>query len=162
LLYYSVSIISCSCLNGAIWLRVIFVMLLQCNSFFCMNTLLCVGMPQEQLLVPIAYTTEAASASVGIGNDATSSRSVVLQFRVEPERTRAIGRPASRPTVLSSHNKPTTSQHYFSLKTNQHQPPVIRTSWQSREGPIHSSWYTLCPKIKQTYISHQNLLHYYS
>jgi hypothetical protein len=83
-----------------------FVILLQCNSFFCMNTLLCVGMPQAQLLVPIAYTTEAASASVGIGNDATSSRSV-FQLRVEPERTRAIGQPATGLPLCQ--NKPAIS-----------------------------------------------------
>jgi hypothetical protein len=34
-----------------------------------------------------------------------------------------------QPAVFFSQNKPAISQPYFSLRTNQHQPPAKRTGW---------------------------------
>jgi hypothetical protein len=102
-----------------------FVILLQCNSFFCMNTLLCVGMPQAQLLVPIAYTTEAASASVGIGNDATSSRSV-FQLRLNGHEQSASLPPA-----------------YLSVRTNQQSASSIFSQNKSTSSTSHPNKLTV-------------------
>jgi hypothetical protein len=45
-----------------------------------------------------------------------------------------------QPAVLFSQNKPATSQQYFSLRTNQHQPPAKRTGWSFTNSVICWVW----------------------